>query len=56
MREGGSYTRNKGGKKTTLVERTKDHPEGNRPRDNDGNALNVAKPEQPKQKPAQAKE
>ncbi len=41
MRAGGSYKVNKNTGKVRLVKCTKDHPEGNRPRDKDGQPLNV---------------
>lgn len=41
MRLGGSYKADKKTGKTKLVERTDDHPEGNRPRNADGLPLNV---------------
>ncbi len=41
MRSGGSYKKDKKTGKTKLVECTKDHPDGNRPRNADGQPLNV---------------
>ena len=41
MRSGGSYKKDKKTGKAKLVECTKDHPKGNRPRDKDGQPLNV---------------
>ena len=43
MNEGGSYKVSKPGDKPKLVERTKDHPEGNRPRDAKGKPLPSAR-------------
>jgi len=43
MKEGGSYIKDKG-KPARLVERTKEHPEGNRPRDQHGQPLDAPKP------------
>lgn len=40
-RQGGSYIADKNGK-TRLVERTQDHPGGNRPRDENGGPLDAA--------------
>lgn len=39
MSAGGSYTANDKGD-VTLVEQTQDHPNGNRPRDAEGNPIN----------------
>ena len=41
MNSGGSYKKDKKTGKAKLVERTQDHPEGNRPRNKDGRPLNV---------------
>lgn len=46
-RAGGTYIND--GKKTRLVDRTTDHPDGNRPRDANGNPLGGVPP---KRKPA----
>lgn len=44
MRQGGSYIKKKGAKKAVLKERTKQHPEGNRPRAADGTPLDGSAP------------
>ena len=41
MRSGGSYKADKKTGKAKLVERTQEHPDGNRPRDKNGDPLNV---------------
>ncbi|MBV2125730.1 MAG: hypothetical protein ABW152_18085 [Candidatus Thiodiazotropha endolucinida] len=53
MRSGGSYDNRKGEMK--LVERTKDHPEGNRPRDAEGNPIDLPTEEQPVTTPPKPK-
>jgi len=55
MKEGGSYIKDKG-KKPRLVERTKDHPEGNRPRDPEGKPLDVPPPTSSTTKKSKGKE
>lgn len=47
--QGGCYEIREG-KRVRVTEPTKDHPEGNRPRDEHGRALDVA-PEEPKAAP-----
>lgn len=48
MRQGGRYVQQKG--KTTLVERTRPHPEGQRPRDAKGRPLDATPQDQPRKK------
>jgi hypothetical protein len=45
MRSGGSYDNRDG--KMKLVERTEDHPEGNRPRDAEGKPIDLPAEVQP---------
>lgn len=47
-RAGGSYIRDNDDGAPKKVAGTKDHPEGNRPRDMQGRPLGAPKPEQPK--------
>ena len=42
MNQGGSYIVRKKGDEPELLERTEDHPEGNRPRNEKGEALDIA--------------